>query len=141
MAHELLALRKRIAELESTATATPELSPREQLAELITGSPGVGEYDGYLLACRIARAGWRPPARVIETPENEGDYTPAIASLDALPRGTVVQVRSHVFQGNGSGWWEAVGRLRSFSTEQLVDVADGDLITVLHNPGNGMEKQ
>ncbi|WP_330253081.1 hypothetical protein OG874_00250 [Nocardia sp. NBC_00565] len=78
--------------------------------------------------------GWRPPAQVIETPENEGDYTPAIAALDALPYRTVVQVRNHVYQGIGSGWWDTVGRHRSFSTEQVVDVADGDEIAVVWSP-------
>ena len=54
--------------------------------------------------------GWRPPPHVIETPENEGDYTAAIAALDTLPRRAIVQVRNHVFQSIGSGWWETVGQ-------------------------------
>ena len=85
-------------------------------------------------AAAAIAAGWRPPPRVIETPENEGDYTAAIAALDTLPRRAIVQVRKHVFQSIGSGWWETVGRHRAFSTEQIVDVADGADIVVLWEP-------
>jgi len=135
----------------------PGQTPRQQLTNLIdehwayriqsVGKVGCYgctsqwlDYDGHaehLTELIEDQAGWRPPARVIKTPENEGDYTDAIATLDALPRGAVIQFRCHVYQSIGSGWWEAIGRHRAFSTEQVVDLADGDDVTVLHTPENG----
>ncbi|MEV6432867.1 hypothetical protein [Nocardia sp. NPDC051463] len=107
------------------------MSDRDTLADLIYDSR---DDSANGIADAVIAAGWRPPAQVIETPENEGDYTAAIAALDALPHDTVIKIRSYVYQGIGSGWWEAIGRRRQFSTEQVVDVADGDSVTVLYAP-------
>ena len=113
----------------------PDQTPRAQLAEIIKNETGM-TYTSKVAADRIVSEGWRPPARVIETPENEGDYTAAIAALDALPRGTLIQLRNEACQSIG-GWWEVIGSDRLLSSEQLVDVADGTPVTVLHTPENG----
>lgn len=118
---QLAAIAKRIRSQAVISTRPGQLDELERIAN-------------DLAALELEFAGWRPPPRVIETPENEGDYTAAIAALDTLPRRAIVQVRNHVFQSIGSGWWETVGRHRAFSTEQIVDVADGDSVVVLWEP-------
>ena len=109
---------------------------QQQLAELIDEHSFQAPSYSEEAAAAVLKAGWRPPARVIETPENEGDYTAAIAALDALARGTLIQLRNEACQSIG-GWWEVIGSDRLLSSEQLVDVADGTPITVLHTPENG----
>ncbi|MGI5216222.1 hypothetical protein, partial [Nocardia sp. CA-290969] len=136
MANELLILRDRIAELQSTRTPVPELSPRDQLDALIESRINWGCQEQDATDAVIA-AGWRPPARVITDP----------AELDALPGRSIViglnvpfpeawQLTSHHGSGMRTANWGSPYLLNERRTsQQLLDRVDR--VAVLHTPENG----
>ncbi|WP_280499372.1 hypothetical protein [Nocardia cyriacigeorgica] len=65
---------------------------------------------------RILRAGWRPPARRIETAEE----------LDTLPINAVILAGGELFSHLGRGWWE--GRSLVAHSEQIVDAHDSAVV-------------
>lgn len=103
-------------------------SDRDQLVSVLIEHVVTDDYLSLKDAAEaILAAGWRPPARRIETAEE----------LDALPVDTVIRWADTVEQHIGSGWWITPGTDDHSHSEQIIDVADGNEIVVLWTPENG----
>lgn len=82
------------------------MNARDDLADLIgdtwNAMPSPADHVWHILADGILAAGWRPPARTIDTAEE----------LDALPIGAVIRDgEGEVFEQWATGDWQAVGSL------------------------------
>jgi hypothetical protein len=108
----------------------PDTTDRDQLAEII-GSYDIGRDEGELEDCAqaIVDAGWRPPAHVIDKPDE----------LTALPRAAVVHNGYHAYTHIGGGWWLPAGDHEATHSENVIEMAGGETgeapATVLHTPG------
>lgn len=107
-----------------------DTTARDQLVKIMT-SPRMYTNSGgdaqRIHADAIVAAGWRPPARVIETPED----------LDALPDLSVVMVGLHPWQ-HRHPWWDGAGFSDESSSADLIEQAkaDDNPITLLWTPGD-----
>lgn len=109
------------------------VNARDDLADLIEteltyppmGDPG----DTERVADAVIAAGWRPPARVIETVEE----------LDALPDGSIILgglrlgTNQRAIQRSRIGWWE-IWTDGWFSSSELVDEMKLGPFTVVWEP-------
>ncbi len=76
------------------------------------------------MADALLAEGVRMPGRVITTEEQ----------LTALSAGTVIRWGGVVYQHIGSGWWITPGTDHHSHSESIIDVVNGDEITVLWSP-------
>lgn len=120
-------------------------SDRDTLAELI--NPHQPKARGYWCSCGKAlsehidqhradvmlAAGWRPPARVIETAEQ----------LDAMPPGSIVKHspcrasgRAECVWAMEHSWWYGNTTLTPHRSRELLEIhcEDGETLTVLWEP-------
>ncbi|MBF6358225.1 hypothetical protein IU449_27385 [Nocardia higoensis] len=74
------------------------------------------------------------PGRVIETDQGEDTISFDTTALDVLGPRTVILLRGHVYQHAAPGWWSTPMSDVLYSSEQVMDVAGGDDITILHIP-------
>lgn len=72
----------------------------------------------------IRKAAWRPPAQVIDS----------IEGLTALKPLTVVRWTAAFFQHIHDGWWWTPGSADACSSEQILDMADGEAVEVVWSP-------
>ena len=94
----------------------------QQLAELIDEHSFQAPSYSEEAAAAVLKAGWRPPARVIEDP----------AELDMLPVGSIVAVGEGVATTRFSDGWYVTGEFWDLRSESDELIERCGAVTVLH---------